>query len=141
MFIDAQNLFSDAQSLTATAASTNVIDLKAERKLGTGEPMAVVIVFDVALAGTTPTFAAALQSDSADSFGSAATVATSPTLSAAAAGYKLVLPIPPGIATESYVRLYYTLGGTSPTATVTAFLTAMSMIQNDAVYADNITIS
>lgn len=144
MIIDSQNLFSDAQALSATGASTNLIDLGAERRIGSGEPMAAVVTVDVALAGTSPTFAITVQSDDNSGFSSAATVVTSATISGAAnapAGAKFVVPIPSGLATERYVRLNYTLGGTTPTITVTAFLQPMSMIQNDAYYADALTIS
>lgn len=141
MIIDSQQLFSDAQALTGTAASTNLIDIAQERRIGTGEPMAVVVSVDVALAGTSPTLAIAVQSDDNSGFSSAATITSSQTISSAAAGSKFVLPIPSGLSTERYVRLNYTLGGTSPTVTVTAFLQPASMIQNDAYYADAITIS
>lgn len=144
MIIDSQNLFSDAQALSATGASTNLIDLGAERRIGSGEPMAAVVTVDVALAGTSPTFAVTVQSDDNSGFSSAATVVTSATISGAAnapAGAKFVVPLPSGFATERYIRLNYTLGGTTPTITVTAFLQPMSMIQNDAYYADALTIS
>lgn len=141
MFIDRQNLVSDAQALTVTAASTDFIDLGQERRLGIGEPMCVVISADVALAGTTPTFVATLQSDDNTSFSSAASLAVSPTFSSFAAGAKYVLPIPPGIATERYIRVNYTLGGTTPTITVTTAVMPMSMVQNDAVFPDNFVIS
>jgi hypothetical protein len=39
MYIDAQNLFSDAQAVTADAVGTNVIDLTIDRSIGNGEPM------------------------------------------------------------------------------------------------------
>ncbi len=143
MILDKLNQYSDAQALTASAASTNVIDHGpgAERRLGTGEPMAVVITVDVALAGTSPTFQATLQSDDAEAFPSAGTVAQSKQYSALAAGAKVVIPVPPGEATERYTRLNYTLGGTTPSITVTAQLQPMSMIQNDAVYADGFSIT
>lgn len=144
MILDSLLNFSDAQALSATGASTNSIDLGAERRVGTGEPMAVVVTVDTALAGTSPTFAFAYQSDDNSSFSSAATVVTSATISGAAnapAGARFVLPIPPGFATERYGRVNYTLGGTSPTITVTAFLQPMKEIQNDAIYADALTIS
>lgn len=143
MILDAQHLYSDAQALSGTgAASTNLIDHGpgAERRLGTGEPMAVVITVDTAMAGTSPTFQATLQSDDAAGFASAATVAQSKSYTALAAGAKIVIPIPPGDATERYTRLNYVLGGTTPTVTVTAALQPMSMIQNDAVYADGFAI-
>lgn len=140
MFIDSQHLFSEAQALSATGASTNIIDLGAERKLGVGEPMAVVIMCDVALAGTSPTLVVTLQSDDNSGFSSATSIIATQSVGALAAGAKLVLPIPAGN-TERYIRLNYTLGGTTPTVTLTSFLQPMNMIQNDAVYADNITIS
>ena len=43
MILDAQNQFSSAQALTATADSTNVIDLGVAREIGVGEPMCVLI--------------------------------------------------------------------------------------------------
>jgi hypothetical protein len=141
MYVDRENLFSNAQALTATAASTDLIDLGQERRLGIGEPMCVVIGCDVAMGGTSPTMIATLQSDDNAGFSSATTVVVSPTFSAFAAGAKYVLPIPPGTATERYLRINYTMGGTSPTITVTTHLQPMSMVQNDAVYPDGFVIS
>ena len=48
MYLDAQQLFSDAQAETTASAhdSTNYIDLQFDGNLGVGEPMAVVIVLD-----------------------------------------------------------------------------------------------
>ncbi|HXF44853.1 MAG TPA: hypothetical protein VNK91_01925 [Burkholderiaceae bacterium] len=140
--LDSQNLYSDAQALTATAVSTNVIDHGAtERRLGSGEPMGVLITVDVALAGTTPTFQVTLQSDSADTFPSPATVAQTETFSTLAAGAQIVLPVPPRKATERFTRLNYTLGGTTPTITVTAALMPLSMIPTDAIYPDGFAIT
>ena len=48
MILDAQNQFSSAQALTATADSTNVIDLGVAREIGVGEPMCVLINLTVA---------------------------------------------------------------------------------------------
>jgi len=141
MYIDSQHLFSDAQALTATAASTNIIDLGGDRNIGVGEPMAVVITCDVAMGGTSPTLVVTLQADDNSSFSSASTVLALPSLSALAAGAQLVLPVPQNLDTERYIRLNYTVGGTSPTVTLTAALIPQSMIQNYASYADGFTIS
>jgi hypothetical protein len=141
MFVDRENLFSNAQALTVTAASTDLIDLGQERRLGVGEPMCVVIGCDVAMAGTTPTMIATLQSDDNAGFSSATSVVVSPTFSSFAAGAKYVLPIPPGVATERYIRVNYTMGGTTPTITVTTHLMPMSMVQNDYVYPDGFVVS
>lgn len=55
MILDKQNIFSDAQAITATADSTNVIDFGAAR-LGEGEPMPLNVqveeAFTAAGAGT-----------------------------------------------------------------------------------------
>ena len=82
MFLDGQNLYSDAQALTATAASTNLIDHGSDRDLGIGEPLVAVIVVDVALDDTNAdeTYSAVVQTDDNSSFSSAATVATFPTM-------------------------------------------------------------
>lgn len=123
MITDAQLLFSDAQALTASAASTNYVDLTKDRDIGVGRPLAVVITVDVAADYTTgnETYAVAVQTDDNSSF-SSATDLVSYTFVAAdrAAGAKIVIPFPH--TNERYIRLYYTLGGTTPTVTLTASL-------------------
>jgi hypothetical protein len=140
-YIDAQNLFSDAQALSATGASTNLIDLSQDRNIGIGRAMAVVVTFDVALAGTSPTIAIAIQADDNAAFSSPGTVATTPALTAAAQGAQVVLPVPPDLLTERFIRLLYTLGGTTPTATVTAFLAPQNQVQNATLYAAGVTVA
>lgn len=141
MFLDRQNKVSDAQALTATAASTDFIDLGIERRIGTGEPMCFVVSCDVAMGGTSPTLTIAVQSDDNAGFSSAATVVAHPQLSALPAGARVVIPLAPGALTERFVRLNYTLGGTSPTVTLTAHLQPMNMLQGDFYYADALTIA
>jgi hypothetical protein len=146
MIIDAHQRFSVAQSLAATAVSTNVIDLGAERRIGSGKPMAIVIVVTTALDGgnADETYTATIQTDDNEAFASATTLAGTGAASlprGSAAGTKFILPIPPGSATERYIRLNYTVGGTTPSGAVTAWLTSMDAIQNEAYYADAITIS
>lgn len=146
MMLDAQHLFSDAQALTATAVSTNVIDLGSDRDIGKGEPMAVVIIVDVAADFTTgdETYQIDVQS------GSTATptkvvarripvVTASNLTSDLGLGKQIVIPLPHD--GDRYYRLNYTLGGTTPSVTLTSFLQPMSMIQSDAQYADALTIT
>lgn len=140
-YVDAQQLFSDAQALTGTAVSTNIIDFGQDRNIGIGKPMAVVITADVALAGTSPTLAIAVQADDNSAFSSAGTVATTPTYTALALGAQLVIPIPADTATERFMRLSYTLGGTTPTVTLTAYLAPVDQIQNNPQYAAGITVN
>lgn len=144
MFLDAHCLFSDAQAITADAASTNYIDLKAAQNIFDGEPMAVVLVVDVAADGTTTdeTYEFQIETDDNTSFSSATDlVAHSIGYAALTAGSTHVLPIPVGAAVERYLRVYYNVGGTSPTITVTAFLQPLSMVQKYKTYADGFTIS
>jgi len=142
MFIDAQQLFSDAQALTASAASSNYIDLGSDRNIGVGEPMAVVINVDVVLGGTsTPSFSFAIEMDDNTSFSSAIKVATSQVFTVLPAGKIIVVPVPKDLTGEQYMRMYYTAAGTNPTLTVTASLIPQSMVQADAVYPKGYTIS
>ena len=118
MIIDYNLQLSNAQSVTADAASTNVIDLGADRDIGPGEDMKIVVSFDVAMGGSSPTLAVQVQTDDNSSFSSATTVQTSRTISAAAAGDTLVMGLPDQ--NERYIRLNYDVGGSNPTMTVSA---------------------
>lgn len=144
MILDGQNLYSDAQALTTTAASTNLIDHGADRNLGIGEPMSLVITIDVAADATNSdeTYVAQLQTDDNSSFSSATSVGGAITITrGTAAGTKFVMAVPADTTFERYSRVNYTLGGTTPTVTLTAFLQPSNAIQNEVAYADNITIS
>lgn len=141
MILDAQLLFSDAQPLTATAVSTNIIDLGVQRNIGVGEPMVAIVCADVALAGTTPTLSVSVQFDDTAAFSTPTTVGTSKSYSTLALGGKIVVGIPANSDGEQFVRLNYTLGGTTPTATVTSALQPANFLQNEGYYNDAIKIS
>lgn len=125
MILDNLLKLSQDQALTGTSlvASTDVIDLSVQRLIAPGDPLWWVIAAKVGLAGTSPTLAIAVQSDDNSGFSSAATLLTNPTLAAAAfaTGARIVIPMP--WTNERYLRLAYTMGGTSPTCTVDAYLT------------------
>lgn len=144
MIIDAQLLYSDAQAVTADAGSTNVVDHGQDRNLGLGEPLAAVITVDVAADGTTgdETYVVLLETDDNAAFSSATEVARVTIPRGSAAGTKFVIPVPPTTSIERFTRLYYDVGGTTPTITVTAFLQPVSMIGagENVYYADAITI-
>lgn len=117
MIIDHQLRFSNSQALTATAVSENVIDLGyADADAGTGEQMYLVLHFETELGGTSPTFQLELQ-DSADN-STFNTVALTKEVTEAPADGLLVLPVPRH--NGRYLRANYVLGGTDPTATVSA---------------------
>ena len=141
MFLDALHLFSDEQAVTATAVSTNVIDLGVDRNIGIGESMAVVVVVDVALDDTTGDETYVITVQSGSTVTPTDVIATKTATRGDVAGTKYVLNLPSDLSADRYLRLNFTHGGTTPTATYTAFLTRADMIQNNVVYADNITIS
>jgi len=70
MYLDALNQFSDAQAITAAAASTNVIDLGINRDIGTGQVLYLALNVDVAMtdSGSDSTVTVALEGDSTESF-------------------------------------------------------------------------
>ena len=143
MLLDAHNLFSDVQALTASAASTNLINLGQARDIGTGENLFIVLIVDVALtdASSNSTVAVTLQTDDNADFSSATTGQTLFTIAATAAvGTKYIARIQPDALNEQYARLYYTMAnGDLTTGSVTAFIT--HDIDKYVAYADNITIS
>lgn len=142
MILDSQLTLSDAQALTATAVSTNVIDLSADRDIGAGEPLAVVVTVDTAAdtASGNETYQVDLQTDDNSGFSSATVIASRAIAGAAlTAGAIFVIPIPHD--NERYLRLNYTLGGTTPSVTVTAQVQPMSMIDKRALYASGYSIS
>ena len=144
MIIDAQQLFtaSTGQALTATADSTNIIDLLSDRDIGVGEPMAVVLDTVVAADFTSgnETYQIDVETDDNSGFASATGIARRiPAAALLPLGGRMVIPLPND--NERYLRLNFTLGGTTPTWTVVAHLQPMSMIQNERYYPDALTIS
>lgn len=130
MILDTTTLFSDDQSLTVSAASTNVIDLGAPgavpiggtlvRDVGPGTPIEILIQNVVDSGGTSPTLQVNLEMDTTDAFGSATVIASSATLAGGLQGDRVSIVYVPDGTTERYLRLDYNTGGTSPTHTVTA---------------------
>lgn len=112
MILDGKLCFSDAQAVTADAASTNYLDLSAATNIGKGEPLCVVFTvdttFDTAAEGGTLDIT--LQTDTEITFGSATTIATATQIAEAtlvAGMTPVVLPIPPFYTAEQYLRVYY----------------------------------
>ena len=147
MILDAQNLLSDAQALTATAVSTNTIDLgnvTPKRGIGAGEPMTLMFQVDVAADHTSgnETYQFDLiQSANADL--SSADTLESRVISYAdlTAGAIHYVPVPPGSITKRYIGANYTLGGTTPTITVTCALMPQKDVDSLQTYARGYTIS
>lgn len=119
MIVDQHNILSDGQAITATAASTNVIDLGAstmKRDVGKGTKIPVRIqVVEAFNNATSITFA--LQVCAVEGFGSGVKTVWSSTV--ALADLKAGAVIVPEFLTRGtdlrFMRLNYTVTGTAPT--------------------------
>lgn len=124
MILDKQNLLSDAQALTTSAASTNVIDLGADdASIQAFVERAGEIFCQVGVALETGTsVAVAVQVDDDVAFGSATTLYTTAAIATASLveGYKFTLGKFPAHISERYMRLYYTIVGTFDAGSVDA---------------------
>ncbi len=133
MLLSAEQLFSEEQALSGAGAdaSTNIIDLGATgtvinaptalvRDIGKGEPIVILVTLTADSGGTNPKLDVDLEVDDNDSFSSATTVASSQQMSDGSEGDRVTLYWVPEGTNERYMRLNYTLGGTSPTYEVTA---------------------
>lgn len=146
MYVDAQNLFSDAQTVTTGSEngvkSTNVIDLGVARNIGVGERLWVVVQVDTALTGAGDTCTAAIITDDNADMSSATVVQTIGTFAAnSAAGTRLIAAVQPSESWERYIAIRYTAAGSGPleTGAFTAFLT--NNIDAYKSYPDAFTIS
>ncbi|OJH45186.1 Bbp16 family capsid cement protein [Paracoccus sp. SM22M-07] len=136
MHLDAQNIFSDAQAITATANSTNHLDLGAtatvamsasalKRDLGGAQDIPLLIQVVENFAGGT-SVEVQIQVDDNSSFSSAKLVASSGAIPVAqlVAGYKFNPPVVPLGTDERYMRLRYVVVGTPTAGRVTAGIAA-----------------
>ena len=127
MILDTQTMFSDDQAITASAASTNLLDLGASgtpvgaaaaisRDLG-NSVVPILIQVTTAFANNT-SLKVGIQTDDNTGISSAATVLESEAIAVATlvAGYKFVMQYVPMTVNERYVRLYYTIAGSNANA-------------------------
>lgn len=150
MILDLQNQLSDSQALTATALSTNVIDLGISNPLGVGEPMAVVFNVEVAAdqgAGDEDyTFAIEVGSNAGISSarqelgrmifesGTPTAPALDADLLVAGFVFAIQLPIVKAGVQNRYLGARYTLAGTSPSVTVSAHLVPSKNVPAEAIF-------
>ncbi|HCF8248198.1 Bbp16 family capsid cement protein [Klebsiella pneumoniae] len=123
MLLDQQALFSAAQAITATAASTNVIDTGSNKDVGKYGDIPLLIQVVEGFNNLT-SLTVTVQTDDNSVFSSAADVLsmTIP-LASLVLGYKSpVITLP--MKMKRYIRLNYTVTGTAPTTgKVTAGIT------------------
>lgn len=107
--------FSEAQAVTASAASTNYLDLGSAREANDNGLIELIArIHTLFVTGDAATLTVALQADNDSAFGTPTTVLQSASAIAVAslvAGYEpLRVRFPRLIVPERYVRLYYTVG-------------------------------
>ena len=136
MIFDASLLLSDQQAITASAPSTNIIDLGATgtvygasaalvRDVGKGEDVPITIQVTETFNNLT-SLDIILQTDDNTGFSSPRDVIKHTLLLAdlKAGRPSVIVELPPGVA-ERYMRVYYTVTGTAPsTGKVTAGIIA-----------------
>lgn len=132
MIFDNQTLLSDQQAITASAASTNIIDLGpirsgAVRDIGKGKhiPLLVQVTQQFAAAGA-GTLTVTLEVDDNSAFGSPKVVWTSPALALATLkpGFVIIPEYIPRGTDEQFLRLNYTVAtGPMTAGKVTAGVT------------------
>lgn len=136
--------FSNAQAITANAASTNQIDLRAIRNLGVGAlPLYVVVQVTTLMgdSGDNSNCTVYLRTDDNASMSSPTNSQTIGVFATnAAVGTRLVQVIQQGNADERYLDLYYSMGGGDLNAgAVTAYITDAPQLWTG--YANNYVIS
>lgn len=148
--IDNQLRLGTAQALSASGNTTDYLDISKVRNLGDGNPLAMVFTVTVAADYTTTdeAYTFAIQCDDNTSFSSPTTLESrlfslanaNPPGTYLKAGAQVVLPIPAGLSVEQYVRGNFTLGGTTPSVTVTTDVMPLSMVAKTALYASGFAV-
>jgi len=137
MILDKHNMFSEDQAITATADSTNVVDLgAAARRIAPGEPLKLVLRVTEAF-NTLTSLTIGVQQDSVEAV-SSPTVLQSVVvpLASLTLGARISMSFMPRNS-ERYLQLVYTVTGTNPT---TGKITAGIALDEDdnEPYAGNI---
>lgn len=132
MFIDKNLQVSDAQAVTATAASTNVIDFgQTNPNTGMDDRTSMVITCDTTAESAGASTVSFAVQDSADNstFADVAVSAAVPKATLVA-GYQHVIPMPTKL--RRYVRLNYTVGVANLTAGAFSAQVVAGIQQNTA---------
>lgn len=139
MYIDKLGLFSDAQALTASANGTNVVDftlVTPKRQVGAGKQLWVLFSIGVAADFTTgdETYQFEIITSAAANLGSPVTLVSRAVVATLLPAGALVAITVPQDGMLEFMGVHYTLAGTTPTVTVTAWLTDESPPEH-SVYA------
>ena len=146
MLIDYLNQFCVNQAVTASAFSTNLIDLGKSRDIGAGKELFLVVQNHTLMSPGGVSIQAALQTSATNggtnlsgTVNTLMTLASIPAVSPA--GFMQIAKLPPGMVGGylQFLQLYWTVsGGTLSTGTFSAFLTPDA--QNWQAYASGFAI-
>jgi hypothetical protein len=140
VIVDAQLQLASAQTLSASGASNNIVDLGAfqNRNITDGEGMAVFFNLPTAPASG-GTYQIQLQAADDTAFSVNLTTLSTITLQSTdlVAGKKGLIAIPALTTIQRYVRLNLTLGGTSPSITFNAYIEPIHFVDRVRTYKDN----
>lgn len=144
--IDKLLTVSDQQAVTATAVSTDSIDLLTSRDVGMGEQLFMLFtVQEAAAAAGAATVAFSVVIDDASALSSARTIATSEAIGMAdlVVGAQVAVPIPPTLGDdgERYLGASYTVATGPLTAGKFHATVVRSVSDSVKFYPTNITIS
>lgn len=118
-YLDGLVLFSDAQAITSTTASTSYIDFSIARDIGTGENLYIQTNVDVALvdaSGTDSTITVTLQASAGTTFTTSTDTVLYTVAASAAIGTIYQARINPGSLNLRYGQLKYTVNNGNLTA-------------------------
>jgi hypothetical protein len=136
------NILGSSQALTASGATTDSKDFAGDYDKGPGgEVKGLLFVVEVAADYTTgdETYIFTLQTDDNSGFSSATTLSSSGTINgnALTAGTKVFVPLLN--TNERYIRGYATLGGSSPSITIsTYYCSASEVLTGGVIYASGL---
>jgi hypothetical protein len=123
--MDSTLLFSDAQAITGTAVSTNVIDLTASDEISTGHPLDLLVQVVGNDFDNLTSLQVELQTDADAAFSNPTTIAKSEDapLADLKVGYRFNVNYWPR-GNEQFIRLNYVVTGSNPTqGAITAGIT------------------
>lgn len=132
MIVDINTQMSDSQALTATAVSTDILDLDNDNNIGKGEPLAVAVSIEVAADFTTgdETYNFIVESATDEAFTAPIAIAGSGPLNGNTLQVGRIVVIPLGHFNEQFLRVNYTLAGTTPSVTVNTYLLPLSDVDS-----------
>lgn len=134
MFLDLLTRVTTNQAFTATAVTTDSIDLgnpTPKNEIGAGEDIAAVFTVTAAAdAGNSDeTYLAEVITSAAGALTSPTVIGQASITRGSAIGTRVVIPIPPGSVTQRYLGGRMTLGGTTPAISVTVDFLPLSFIE------------